>query len=269
MGRIGLFALLAFVATFTGMSAAADPPKARTLIEQAIAAQGGMKALEMIGASVATSKGTLNYLGEATFHGETFSQPPNHYRQVMNIEVEGNLIRSVDVLSGDRAWSRVSDLEELTGAKLTEMRVQRYVEFVSSLTPLVREESYGLTGEGQKKVDNAAADVVLVRKKDMPDVRLYFDVHSHLLVKIEHTRFDPTSGKDAHYEDFQQDYRVVDLTAPDLKILAAAKLGSDAPALRAFLKKQRSIPKSEKPWRPKSRRLATTSSPCAKMPKTA
>ncbi len=247
IGMIGLFAVLACAVTCPGMSATADPPSARTLIEQAIAAQGGMKALETIGATVATSKGTLNYLGEATFHGETFLQLPNQYRQVMKIDIEGNRVLSVDVLNGDHAWNRSSDrTSDYGGPELADMRVQRYVEYLSSLVPLVRDASYELTVEGQKNVDNASADVILVRKKDKPEVRLYFDAHSHLLVKIDHTRSDPISGKDAHYEDFQQDYRVVDLLAPDLKILAAAKIGSDAPALKAFLRKQALDPKEQK-----------------------
>jgi hypothetical protein len=239
MSWTGLFAILTCTWLNAGVLPAADQPEARKLIEQAIAAQGGMKALESIKASWVASKGQLNELGEATFHAETFAQSPNHYRLVMSIETDGNRIHYVDVLNGDKAWNRVEDMvEEVTGPTLTEMRIQEYVNSVASLLPLVREEGFTLNTEAQHKIDNAPADVVVVRKKGQPDVRLSFDVQSHLLVKIEHTRFDPTPGKNAHYEEFPKDYRLVDLQAPDRKILETAKIGADSKSLKAYLRNQ-------------------------------
>ena len=229
-----------------GAVPAADQPDARKLVELAIAAQGGRQALESIKASWVASKGQLNELGEATFHAETFAQIPNHYRLIMSIETDGNRIHYVDVLNGDRAWNRVEDMvEEVTGPSLTEMLVQEYVNSVASLVPLVREEGYALSTEAQQKIDNAPANVVVVRKKGQPDVRLSFDVQTHLLVKIEHTRFDPTPGKNARFEEFPKDYRLVDLKAPDRKILEAAKIGSDAKSLKAYLRNQTLAPKDQ------------------------
>jgi hypothetical protein len=246
-GWIGFFSMLACAWSFEGVPAAADPAGARTLVEQAIAAQGGMKALETIGATIVATKGKLNELGEATFQAETFSQVPYQYRLVMSIETDGNRIPYVDVLNGDRAWNRVADqVQEVTGPTLTEMRLQAYVNHVASLVPLLREEGFTLETEAGQMVDNAPAEVVVVRKKNMPDVRLGFNVQSHLLIKIDHTRFDPTSGKDAHFEEFPQDYHVVDLTGPDRKTLAAAKIGSDAASLKAFLRKQTLDPGEQK-----------------------
>jgi hypothetical protein len=245
-GWIGLFSMLAG-ALLCARTPAADPPNARTIVEQGVTAQGGMKALETIKASVVATKGKLNELGEATFQAETWAQMPNQYRMVMSIETEGNRIPYVDVLNGNRAWNRVGDmLEEVTGPTLIEMQVQEYVNFVASLVPLLREDGFSLSTEAQQKIDNVPADVVLVRKKDKPDVRLCFDVQSHLLVKIEHTRLDPAAGKDARFEEFPQDYRVVDLKAPDRKTLTAAKIGFDGKSLKDFLRKQTLDPSEQK-----------------------
>jgi hypothetical protein len=246
MSWTGLFAILSGAWLTAGLLPAADQPDARKLVEQAIAAQGGVKALESIKASWIASKGQLNELGEATFHAETFAQSPNHYRLVMSIETDGNRIHYVDVLNGDRAWNRVEDMvEEVTGPTLTEMRVQEYVNSVASLLPLIRDEGYTLGTEAQQKIDSAPANVVVVRKKGQPDVRLSFDVQSHLLVKIEHTRFDPTPGKNARFEEFPKDYRLVDLKAPDRKILETAKIGADAKALKAYLRNQTLAPSDQ------------------------
>ena len=246
MSWTGLFAILTCAWLSAGALPAADQPEPRKLVELAIAAQGGTHALESIKASWVASKGQLNELGEATFHAETFAQSPNHYRLVMSIETDGNKIHYVDVLNGDRAWNRVEEMvEEVTGPTLTEMKVQEYVNSVASLLPLLREEGFTLGAEAQQKIDNAPADVVVVRKKGQPDVRLSFDVQSHLLVKIEHTRFDPTPGKNARFEEFPKDYRLVDLKAPDRKTLDAAKIGTDAKALRAYLRNQTLTPSEQ------------------------
>jgi hypothetical protein len=233
------FSLLLVCCAYSFEVAAADTPAARTLIEQAVAAQGGLKALETIKASIVATKGTLNELGEATFHGEMFTKFPNQYRLVMNIETGGNRIPYVDVLSVDRGWNRVEEkLEEVTGPTLVDMQLQAYVSYVCSLTPLLNEEGFSVTTEARQQVANASAEVVVVRKKGKPDTRLYFDVQSHLLSKVEQTRFDPTTGKDARFEEFAQDYRVVDLLGADRKILADAKIGTDAAALETFLRNQ-------------------------------
>jgi hypothetical protein len=239
-GRSCFFFLLVCGYCFAGTATAADGPTARTLIKQAIAAQGGMKALETIKASIVATKGNISEGGvEGTFKAETFAQMPSQYRLVMSIETEGNRIPYIDVLNGDRAWNRVLDeTQEVSGPMLTEMRAQAYVNYVSTLIPLVNEEGYSLTTEARQQVENAPADVVVVHKKDKPDTRLFFDAQSHLLVKIEHTRVDPNLGKNARYEEFAQDYRVVDPLAGDRKILSAAKIGPDAGTLEAFLRKQ-------------------------------
>ncbi|HEV8058274.1 MAG TPA: hypothetical protein VGP68_00245 [Gemmataceae bacterium] len=247
MGWTGWFVVLACAVTCLGMSAAADPPSARTLIEQAIAAQGGMKALETIGATVVSTKGKWNEFGEATFKAETSTQSANKYRQVLSVETEGNRIPYIAVLNGDQAWGR-DDLEvkEITGAELIDIRLQRYVDHVASLVPLLREEGFSLSIDARQTVNNAPADVVLVSKKDKPDVRLYFDSQSHLLAKIDHRRIDIKLDKEARFEDYLQDYRIVDLKGADRKILAAAKIGSDALSLNEFLGKQTLGPKEQK-----------------------
>jgi hypothetical protein len=251
MRRHPVHAISVFAALLSGLalatfSAAADSPDARRTIEQAIAAQGGMKALEPIGATFTASKGTWNELEEATFRGEEFVQAPDRYRQMMNIETQGVLVYFVDVLNGDRCWNRVNkDVSEDTGANLTELRSKVYVFHVASLVPLIQEQGYSLVAEPGQKVNDAPADVILVCRNGKPDVRLFFDQKSHLLVKIQHTRFYPTIGKNAQFETFLSDYRVIDVLEPDRKTLAAAKIEPDGPSLKAFIQKQTLEPKEQ------------------------
>ena len=103
------------------------------------------------------------------------------------------------------------------------------------------------------KVNDSAADGVLVRKKDQPDVRLLLDQMSHLLVKIDYSREDSDTANPAQAkknkmvrcEVFPGDYRVIDPLEQDRKILAVAKVAADGSSLKAYIKKETIDPKSQ------------------------
>jgi hypothetical protein len=224
--------------------AAADPPEARALIVKAIAAQGGTEALEALRATYSSHKGfdyQLNQMNRTPFQKQTYMQFPSQYNLTATYVVPGDQISLVQVLDSQRGWSRdvnVNQTTDVTGAALVDMLVDWHVEQVKRLTPLLTEESYNLSTGGQAQVNNQPADIVIVKKKGKPDVRLFFDATSHLLIKTEHKHLDLAHNKEVRREEYALDYRLVDPGAADLAILTAAKVESDGDALMAFLRKQ-------------------------------
>ena len=131
------FLAAAFALCWTGRVVADDISDARRLIEQAIAAQGGMKGLEQIGATFLATKGVIYALREAApFTSEEFYQAPDRYRQVANFDTDGFRIRLEDVLDSDKGWHR-DDLgtKPLTGDDFKELKTKVYVNHVASLYP--------------------------------------------------------------------------------------------------------------------------------------
>ena len=240
----GASLLLAAIALFLGTMAVAAEPDARTLIEQAIVAQGGMKALELVGATYSSTKGiaakgTYSESDESLFKCETLASPPELLRQTWNIETGGNPVRLITVLQGDHGWDRILDkATDLTEPEVKQKQVNLYLAKVRSLVPLLRESGFMFQMEAASKVNERPATVLLVSKKNEPDIHLYFDQTSHLLVKIQYTTFEPDLKKNARFEEYLDDYRPLDGLENDRKVLANAKLSMDAATLRTLLRKQ-------------------------------
>jgi hypothetical protein len=74
-------------------------------------------------------------------------------------------------------------VQEMDKTTLTERREELYVWWLMTLTPLLR-DGFDLKPLADAKVNDLEAAVVKVSRKDYPDVRLYFDKKSGLLVKI-------------------------------------------------------------------------------------
>lgn len=223
----------------TGLLAQQSTAAPRALVDKAIESMGGIKAQEAIRATHVRIKGKFfDYDMNSRFKGEIFTQLPKQYRLTWDSE-GGPPISFVDVLNGDKAWSKQNgELEEVKGLLLVDMQHSAYVDYVATLLPLVSDGNLALASTPGKQVEGKAADGVIVRKQGMPDVKLFFDRETHYLVEVEHTRFDPAVGKDVHRQEILKDYRVVNPAESDERVLREARIGNDGPALVAFLRGQ-------------------------------
>jgi hypothetical protein len=237
--RLAALGLL-FVISQTGVGA--DHPDPRALIEQAIAAQGGIKALEMIGATHLITKGQCPELAaDAVFTCTTYVCPPDLVRRNWNFDTAGVRVPFVTVLQGDHGWEtgKMPDkIENLEPPALDEYRNQLYLAQVKTLFPLLRERDVVLKLETDAKVNDSQASIVLVSKKGRPDVHLFFDQKSHLLVKVQYSGVYADSNSKSRFEEYLDDYRVVDTLEGDRKLLMAAGISIDATSLRALFRKQ-------------------------------
>src|SRR5262249_31340150 len=111
---------------------------------------------------------------------------------------------------------------------------------VTTLVPLLEDPGFTLTALGEAKVEGRAALGVKVAFKGRPDLSLYFDQESGLLVKYDYRLQGAggPKGDGALEETVLRDYRGPELDAPDEQMLKAAGVGVDGPALLDFLHKR-------------------------------
>jgi len=119
-------------------------------------------------------------------------------------------IRVVQVLNKDKGWEENGGVAmELSEARVSELKEEAHVQWVCLLLPLVQKDSpYQLATAKEIKVGDKAAAGVKASLKNHPDITLYFDKDSALLVKIE--RQAKEAGLELAKEYFFSDYKEVD-----------------------------------------------------------
>jgi hypothetical protein len=239
-----LVALLWFAGPIVGP--AEDP---RAIVEKGIKARGGSDLLavrpavytrfkEKIKAPAKGDKGPPEKgTSVTTCDIETFAQPG---RRKTAITFRPGF-RVVDVIDGENSWQvdNVGQFHEDTGES-RDFRKQSsssaYADRVMRLLPLLQDSSFTLSALGEARVAGRAALGVKVACKGKPDVSLFFDKQSGLLVKYAVRVPMPSLKSDVLEELVFSDYREIDPVALDEKALEAAGLATDAPALLKHLR---------------------------------
>jgi hypothetical protein len=207
--RSGLVVLGLVFALTTGSAPcvrAADRAAALAVIEKAVKAQGGADGLTRAAVAGREGKGTVSVPGsEATFTTEEVYNLPMQSR----VKIDGNKIRIVQVLNGDRGWklSAGGGAIEMDRASLTWTQEEAYVWWLATLAPLLK-DGFELDVLPATKVNGRPASGVKVTARDRPDVSLYFDTESGLLVKI--ARRAKEAGVPVDKEYSYSDYKDVD-----------------------------------------------------------
>ncbi len=179
------------------------------LIEKAIKASGGRKALEKYKAAISKASGTINLMGMSIKYSGTFYVlPPNKFHVVMEITVMGQNITITQVVNGDKAWIKINNLAtmEMTKIQLEIVRQQMAVDYASSLLPLLDKKKYTLSNVGEITVGESKAMGINVTAKGGLDVNLYFDKKTHMLVKQQFQTKDET-GKEVNQEAYFSSYK--------------------------------------------------------------
>jgi hypothetical protein len=248
---------LLVIGFLTGQARSDEEPRA--VIDRAVKAMGGEVQLAQLQAIQAKIKGTLHAAGGFPFTAETFSQAPDQFRHAMVYDRGGVLNTQTQVYSGDNLWIRVNDRLMDLDADLTDaLKKGRYAERLTTLA-ILKDKSYQLSTSGEAQVDGRPATGIKVAAKGRPDVTLYFDKASGLLVKTAHRQLDPSSRQEVLQESFYSDYREPDMITADEHVLKAAGQGVDGPALLAYLRKQSQVGPDWDQLKALVRRLGDTS----------
>jgi hypothetical protein len=200
---------------------AADRDKALAVVEQAIKAHGGAKALTKAQMRSRTAQGILALAGNTPFTAEEIVSLPHRSRS----ELVVGRNRQVLVLNGDKGWVLPAGgaVQEMTKELLAESREESYVWWLMTLVPLQKKE-FELKPLADAKVNDRAAAVVKVSSKGHPDATLFFDKKTGLLVKISRrvTRAGLPIDKEYFYAD-HKDFDGAKLPVKELRTINGKK----------------------------------------------
>ncbi len=202
------FAGIVVAAVWLGAPAAGqagDRDKALEVIDKAIKAHGGTEALNKAMSRSRTGEGVFSLGGEVRFTTEETMSFPDRTRVVAELPQRNRITL---VLNGDKGWKQGGGMtQELSKQELKERQEELYVWWLMNLTPLVKDE-FQLKPLADAKVQGNDASVIQVSRKDSPDVRMFFDNKSCLLVKI--ARRAKESGVVVNKEYFYSDHKEFD-----------------------------------------------------------
>jgi hypothetical protein len=231
--------VVGLVLRYGDRAVADDPP--RVFLENAIKAMGGEELLGRPFATHFTMRGTVPLGGKETYSltGEVFIQPNGDYKYALDLNINQAPFNLTMALVGDNGWRSFSDmLEDLDAPNLAELKLGRYYDRVTRLVPLLKDKSFTLASLGESKAKDTPVIGVKVASKGQPDIRLFFDKTSSLLVKTEYRAKTPGQDREMLHESYYSDWRVPDPTAADEQIVKAIKIKTDGPSLVEYLRKK-------------------------------
>lgn len=210
-----------------GFGQSGDHKSAQTVVEKAIKALGGAEMQAKLRATTWKEKGTFHQGGKtAAFTGDFATQLPDKQRMDMTVEKNSFTV----VLNGDKGWlKRGGETKDMDAARLEYSKENLYLDFVTSLTPIL-DKSFTLTGLGDEKVGDRAVTGVKVAHKGHADVQLYFNKNSWLLSKSVHRVRRPGTDKEVEQTIFYDEYQDFDgLKRPtQLRVMMDGQLGIES-----------------------------------------
>jgi hypothetical protein len=167
------------LAAGTSRARPGENDEARAVVAKSIAAAGGETALAKHQAATWKETGTYYGMGNGVpFTAKYAQQLPDRFR----MEIEGYLTM---VYASDKGWIHSGgETRDMNKQELAAQKSDRRAGAIASLLPL-KDKAYTLTLIGETKVDDQPAVGVKVTRPEYPEVGLFFDKKSHLLIKSE------------------------------------------------------------------------------------
>jgi major membrane immunogen (membrane-anchored lipoprotein) len=176
---------------------AGDSAEARAILDRAIGATGGEEALSRIKAVRYRGKGSL-FTPEKKMAGtfEWTYEGFDRSRGVSVLDDDGKKSTEVEVVNADKGWVKDDDqqTEELTKDQVASGRETIYANWATMLVPL-KAPGVRLAPLAETTVLGRRAVGILVTQNRRPDLKMYFDKESGLLVKLERKFNDVEGGK--------------------------------------------------------------------------
>jgi hypothetical protein len=197
------------------------PDDVRALISRAMQAHGGEARLARYPAEQVRGRGIIVREGKPiSFTVETAVQLPGQIKNVMQYEAEGQKGTLVQVLDGDKGWLSVNGVTTpFDEALLTETRETMYVHRLSRLTALLTDKDLQVVSWPEVKVNGLPALGIKVSCKGRPDVYLYFDKASGLLVMTQRRAYSSSLKKEVQREEQFSDYKEINGIKRPMKII--------------------------------------------------
>ncbi len=158
---------------------------ARMVIAAGIKALGSEAKHGSYKAAVCDARGRIFLAGESfPCKIRLVYQPPSQYC----LHILGDTFKIATVLNGEQGWTRMNNLVvAMSKEQLDEARETMHAEHVTGLAPLLCKSEYVLSLLGTSKIEEIHAIGVRVRHRGRRDVKLFFDMKTGLLAKMETT----------------------------------------------------------------------------------
>ncbi len=193
--------------TFGSIARADEAADARALIEKAVQAQGGLTSVSKMQTMTRSNSGTMFLLGQQTpFRDELVVALPSKWRWNLDGTVGGRQVQMLLILNGDSAWQGPpGSVVPLPKERVNEIQEESQVLWLATLAPLLQDKDLKLGLAKDIAVDGKPAQGVRVTKGSRPEISLYFDNQTHLLVKIARraTEAGVAIDKEYLYSDYQ------------------------------------------------------------------
>jgi hypothetical protein len=177
-----------------------DARSAKAIVDEAIKAHGGPEKLTKTELMTRQAKGTASFGQEVPFTDVWVLQLPERWHWTFDIGGPDQKTRLLLVVSGDKGWqSSGGVVMDISKERLEELREEAYVIWLSTLLPFAKENRFSLAPLPDTVVDGRPAAGVKVAHTGRPEVKLYFDKQSGLLVKIARRAKEANLAIDKEY----------------------------------------------------------------------
>jgi hypothetical protein len=184
--------------------------EARAIIDKAIKAHGGADKLSQFKAVSAKWIGKRKIENVAYWDAVyvvTYEMPDKIRFDIEVDNPKGGKVAFSRVVNGKKGWQgsvRVTrDLKETEVAQIVD---ELYAHWLASMVPL-NDKAFAFSHAGNVNVDGKDAVGVRVSCKDRPDVNLYFDKKTGLVIKTERRAKDPHTNEEYTAESVYRDHK--------------------------------------------------------------
>jgi hypothetical protein len=186
----------------------ADDKDATAVLDKAIKAVGGEDKLGKIGAFSWKSKGKIR-LGdnENPFNSQIILQDLDHLRSEFEGEFNGNTIKGVLVVNGDKGWRKFNDnIMDLDDDALAVEKRNAYLQIIPATLVQLKGKGFKIELASEQQIDGKPAVGIKVTGPDKKDFTLYFDKESGLPAKAV-ARVMGFGGEEFNQETTYADYK--------------------------------------------------------------
>jgi hypothetical protein len=221
MKRFVLATVTAAVVAGAAARATAGDAEVAAVLDKAIQALGGEAKLAKAGNFSRKAKATITIQGnDNDFTSETTYQGLDRYRTEFEGLINGNQVKGIVVLSGDKGWRKFGDnkIEMDVNAAANEKRTVYLQVIPVAILPL-KGKDFKVESAADENIGDKAAAVLKVTAPDGKNFMLYFDKESGLPVRVVGTvagfqgqefSQDTTYGE---YKDFDGVKRATKITS--------------------------------------------------------
>jgi hypothetical protein len=164
----------------------ADDVDPKAVIDKGIKALGGEEKLAKAITYSWKAKGTITFNGnDNEIKTQATVQGLDHYRSEFEGEFNGDTVKGVLVLNGDKGWRKFNDNSmDLDADGIANEKRTIYLAVIPATLMPLKGKEFKLEPAGEEKVDDKPAVAIKVTGPDGKDFKLYFDKESGLPVKL-------------------------------------------------------------------------------------